>query len=300
MAQVLTGRRSPPCHAEWVIWVVVRRRVGERGDWGSLGRRVRIVVFVVAADPYLGRVSLIAAEGGAVEEAVVSDHEFEPAGGRRVGQVDGSVLERVGAHRWRLGQVCRGLGPAVLREPGGYRGNAFGQELARRLLRARDLEVEVVVAAVGGGPWEGPPHPPLVRLEFLQGRPRDAGKRHIPCVQVRYRTVEAVRPRGAERAARGVRRAEHEVVDDQLRAPVKELSQGLGPRGGVEPVVLLDRHPGQRAPRGGELVAAARQLLFLGEQFVAGRLPLPAGGDVVAGHRYPFFLPRAKTAPWMP
>src|SRR5215510_8967295 len=115
---------------------------------GSLSGRVRVVVFVVAADPHFGRVPLVAAEWGAVEEAVVSDHEFDPAGGRGVGQVDGSVLERVGVHPRGFGQVCRGLGPAVLCEPGGYRGNAAGQELTRRLPRAGDLEVEVVVAAV--------------------------------------------------------------------------------------------------------------------------------------------------------
>ena len=58
---------------------------GRRSWWwplGSLSGRVHVVVFVVAADPDLGRVPLVAAEGGAVEEAVVSDHEFEPAGGR--------------------------------------------------------------------------------------------------------------------------------------------------------------------------------------------------------------------------
>src|SRR5262249_61009216 len=108
---------------------------------------------------------------------------------------------------------------------------------------------------------------------------------------MRYGTVEAVRPRRAGRAARRVRRAEHEVIDDQLRAPVKELSQRLWPLGGVEPVVLLDRYPGQRAPRGRELVAAARQLLFPREQFVAGRLPLLAGCDFVIGARNPFSLP---------
>jgi hypothetical protein len=55
---------------------------------------------------------------------------------------------RNGAHHRRLGKICRGLGPALLRELGGHRGDAAGQELARRLLRARDLEVEVVVASM--------------------------------------------------------------------------------------------------------------------------------------------------------
>src|SRR6266702_1329362 len=111
-------------------------------------RRVRVVVLVVAAHPELRRIPLVAAERGAVEEAVVADHELEPAGGGGVGQVDGSVLERVGAHHGRLGKVGRGLGSAFLRELGGDRGDAAGQELAGGLLRARDLEVEVVIACV--------------------------------------------------------------------------------------------------------------------------------------------------------
>src|SRR5215470_314419 len=170
-----TGSWCAPSTETSAYSMILPMSVPRRWPLASLSGRVRVVVLVVAADPHLGRVPLVAAEGGAVEEAVVSDHEFEPAGGRRVGQVYGSVVERVGAHRRRLGQVCRGLGPAVLREPAGYWGNAAGQELARRLRRAGDLKVEVVVAAVGGGPREAPPHPPLVGLELVQGRPRDAG-----------------------------------------------------------------------------------------------------------------------------
>src|SRR5215813_4369204 len=66
-------------------WLWLEGLPGRRSWWwplGSLSGGVRVVVFVVAADPNLGRVSLVAAERGAVEEAVVSDHEFEPAGGR--------------------------------------------------------------------------------------------------------------------------------------------------------------------------------------------------------------------------
>src|ERR1035438_8865877 len=124
-----------------------RLGVGYRGS-GLLTGGVHVVVFVVTAHPHLGRMPLVAAERSAVEQAVVAHHELEPTGGRRVGQVDGSVLKRIGTHHRRLGEVCRWLGPALLREPGGYRGDAACQELARRLLRTGDLEVEVVVASV--------------------------------------------------------------------------------------------------------------------------------------------------------
>jgi hypothetical protein len=50
--------------------------------------------------------------------------------GRRVGQVDGCVLQRVGARHRRLGEICRGPGPALLRELGGHRGDGAGQERA--------------------------------------------------------------------------------------------------------------------------------------------------------------------------
>src|SRR6266851_4891142 len=70
-------------------------------------------------------------------------------------------------------------------------------------------------------------------------------------------TVEGVGGRRADRAARRVRRAEHEVIDDQLRAPAEKLSQRPWPLVGAEAVFLLDRHPGQLAPLGRELVGSA-------------------------------------------
>lgn len=80
---------------EWVTWVVVRRGAGHPGPGlidclRSRGGTRRGVV------SRAGRVPLVAAERGAVEEAVLAHHELKPAGGRRVGQEDRSVLERVG------------------------------------------------------------------------------------------------------------------------------------------------------------------------------------------------------------
>jgi hypothetical protein len=80
-------------------------------------------------------------------------------------------------------------------------------------------------------------------------------------------------------------RAEHEVVDQQLRAPVEELGQRLRPVLGLEAVVLLDRDPRQLLPLPGELVASAGELLLLGEEFDAGGQPLLARPYRVLGHR---------------
>src|SRR5450755_4651996 len=106
-----------------------------------------------------------------------------------------------------------------------------------------------------------------------------------------YGAVKGVRRRRTGRAARRIGRAEHEVVDDQLRAPVKQFWQGLGPVVGAEAVFLLDRHPGEVAPLRSELVAAARQFFFLRKQLVASRKPLLACRDFVL-HRLasPFSL----------
>src|SRR5215211_3649854 len=51
--------------------------------------------------------------------------------------------------------------------------------------------------------------------------------------------------------------AEHEVVDEQLRAPVEELGEGLPSLVGLEDVLLLHRHPGQLLASPRELVPRA-------------------------------------------
>jgi hypothetical protein len=53
------------------------------------------------------------------------------------------------------------------------------------------------------------------------------------------------------------------VVDEQLRAAVKQIGECLRPVIGIEPVVLLDWDPRQLAPLSGQLVASAGELLLL-------------------------------------
>src|SRR5437016_3772045 len=96
--------------------------------------------------------------------------------------------------------------------------------------------------------------------------------------------IDGVDDRRAHGAARLVRRAEHEVVDEQLRATVEELGERLRPRRGLEAVVLLDRHPGELPPLPRQLVAATGELLLLREQLLARCLPLLTGSDLVVRH----------------
>src|SRR5205807_10136063 len=80
---------------------------------------------------------------------------------------------------------------------------------------------------------------------------------------------------------------EHELVDEQLRTPVEELRQRLGPLVGLEAVLLLNRHPGKVLAHLRELVVAPGELLLFHEQLVSRRLPLPLGCHCVLRHRVP-------------
>jgi hypothetical protein len=59
-----------------------------------------------------------------------------------------------------------------------------------------------------------------------------------------------------------VAEAEHEVVDEQLRAAVEEVGEALRAGFRVEDVLLLDRHPGQLPPPARQLVALSHVLLL--------------------------------------
>src|SRR5204863_6847370 len=125
----------------------------------------------------------------------------------------------------------------------------------------------------------------LVGGQPLDRRPREAEQRHIAVVQVDERAVEAVAQVGA--AGTGTVRVvgpEHDVVGEQLRAPVEELGESLLAVLGVELVLLLDRDPGEIATLALDLLVSLRLLrLELGE-LVPGRLPFLAGSNLVFRH----------------
>src|SRR3954447_22442348 len=102
---------------------------------------------------------------------------------------------------------------------------------------------------------------------------------------MREEAVDAVGHRRAGGAAGGVRRAEHEVVDEELRAAPEQVRQRLRPFIGIEAVLLLDLDPGQLATPARELVTAAGGLLLEPQQLLAGLLPLLASPGPRLRHR---------------
>src|SRR5712691_10864773 len=71
-------------------------------------------------------------------------------------------------------------------------------------------------------------------------------------------TVEPVRDRRAGRTPRRVVGPEHEVVDEELRAPSEEVCQRSARLVGLESILLVDPNPRQLLPPPRQLVAAPR------------------------------------------
>src|SRR5207247_7501942 len=97
--------------------------------------------------------------------------------------------------------------------------------------------------------------------------------------------VETVRDRRAGRTAGRVVGPEHEVVDEELRAPSKEVWQRGAAFVGLECVLLVDPDPRQLLPSPRQLVAAPRQLLLRLKQLAPRRKPLFTCPGLVLGHR---------------
>src|ERR1051325_10823613 len=117
-----------------------------------------LIVPVMVAQPVAG---VIAPPGGAVEPLVHPPETVQPARIGGISVVDGTVVEREGAHPRPLTRISRHIGPdhrgsrrsAVTRRPRGLRRPRLGAPvivvdtpLALLLFGDRDLEIEVEVA----------------------------------------------------------------------------------------------------------------------------------------------------------
>src|SRR5262249_51884868 len=222
----------------------------ERAPLLVLADRARsVLVLVVPAPP--GAVGLVAPLRCAVEPLEHAPKAVQSARECGIRLVYGSVLEHERAHAGPLARVRGGVCPARLRvdtgSPPAEGGLApvvvLDASLALLLLGEPDTEVVVEVASVRGRPGERPSHPPLVRLELLVRRARDRPEHHVMVGQVRGEPVEAVGDRRAGRAAGGVIGPEHEVVDEELRAPAEKVRQRGAPFAGLESILLVDPNP---------------------------------------------------------
>ena len=160
-----------------------------------------------------------------------------------------------------------------------------GRPSALLLLGDRDIEVEVEVAAEGGGPGKRPPHPPLVRLQLHERRQRHRRKRDVVVAEVDGEAVEPVGNRRAGCTPRRVVGPEHEVVEEELRAPSEELCQRGAPLVGLESILLVDANPRQVLPPPCQLVAAPRELLFRLEQLEPSCEPILTCPGHMCRHR---------------
>ena len=83
----------------------------------------------------------------------------------------------------------------------------------------------------------------LYACSFASGARDTADERDVVVRQVHGEAVEPVRDRRAGRAPRRVVGPEHEVVDEELRAPLEEVRQRGAPLVGVEPILLCRSGP---------------------------------------------------------
>src|SRR5437588_6373245 len=80
---------------------------------------------------------------------------------------------------------------------------------------------------------------------------------------------------------------EHDVVGEELRAPVEELGERFLPVLGVELVLLLHRDPGKLTSLLGHPLVELGVLGLELRKFIASRLPFLAGSGLVRGHLSP-------------
>src|SRR6266498_4001627 len=191
----------------------------------------------------------------------------------RVGSGHGRVLGDGLRDRCRVHRVT--AAPVVV----------FDAPLALLLLGERDVEVDVEVAAARGRPGKRPAHPPLVRLQLRERRARHRPEHHVMVGQVDGDALEPVRDRRAGRTPRRVVGPEHEVVDEELRAPSEEVRQRGAPLVGFESIRLVDPNPRQRLPPPRQLVAAPREFLLRLEQLEPCCEPLFTCSGLVCRHR---------------
>jgi hypothetical protein len=116
-------------------------------------------------------------------------------------------------------------------------------------------------------------------------RARRGEQRDVVVGQVGDEAIEAVRDHRARRAPGLVVGPEHEVIDQQLRTPRKEIGERSAPCLGFKAVRLVDLDPWQRLAAARQLVAAPREFLLRCKQLEPlGQPGFTGRGGVCCGH----------------
>ena len=188
--------------------------------------------------------------------------------------MDGAVLPRDRGEPEALGHVAGQIGAARAprcgarsREARPTPESSANRGSAPWCSRSR---FEVEVGPVARRPGEAQPMRWRYASSLSIGAPRDEiSSRRAPrrCGT----SPSSVGDRGVDRAAGLVARAEHEVVDQQLRSAVEQFGQRRGSVLGLQRVLLVDAHPRKLPPQARELVAPPGVLLLAGEQLPRGR-----------------------------
>src|SRR5579862_1617278 len=103
--------------------------------------------------------------------------------------------------------------------------------------------------------------------------------------EVNDHAVDVVRLERAADARVLPTRAQHEMLDDELAAPGKQIAECLAAVWTFEHVFLVEPDPGEAAPFLAQLVAQTGPFLFLGEQRLPRLKPFLARYDrMLHGH----------------
>ncbi|KAG0505898.1 MAG: hypothetical protein Udaeo_07340 [Candidatus Udaeobacter sp.] len=108
---------------------------------------------------------------------------------------------------------------------------------------------------IGRDPAEFPAHPFAHGFDFFNRRAGHGDVRNFVVLEMRQDAVDVIDFKRAADALRLLPRPEHEVFDEKLAAPVKQLGQRDLAFRRVENVLLVDLYPRQRATFRGQLIA---------------------------------------------
>src|SRR6516164_9854364 len=220
-----------------------------------------LVVLVVPEPPDAG---LVPSLWSAVEPLVHAPETVQSARIGGIAVVNGAFHERERAHARPFARVCKRIGSACgCQFDDDWRWSCcFIHRMAATLVVVFDGSRTLLLLVERERPGKSPSHSALVGLQLCERRQRHHRKCDVVVRQVDGDSVEPVRDRRAGGASSLEVGPEHEVVNEELRAPSEKVRQRSTPFIGLESVLFVDPNPGQLLTSSRKLVAAPRMFLL--------------------------------------